>query len=209
LYFLRHGQTAASKADLFSGARVDADLTADGEEMARLFGEAYRSSGFVAIHSSPQIRALHTVRHVAAAAGLTPVAEAGLREIDYGVWDGKTRAEVESAYRDDYIRWSADPAWNAPTGGETAIAVAERARPVIDRLRAKYASGRVLIASHKATIRIILCDLLGIELSRFRDRLAAPVGSVSVVEFGNRGPLLTLLGDRSFQSERLRALPGT
>ena len=37
--------------------------------------------------------------------------------------------------------------------------------------RVKYATGNVLVVSHKATIRIILCELLGIDLGRYRDRI--------------------------------------
>jgi broad specificity phosphatase PhoE len=66
-----------------------------------------------------------------------------------------------------------------------------------------------LIVSHKATIRIILCSLLGIDLGRYRDRLDAPAGSISVVRFGQYGPRLERLGDRSYMSEELQALPGT
>jgi broad specificity phosphatase PhoE len=63
--------------------------------------------------------------------------------------------------------------------------------------------------SHKATIRIILCALLGIDLGRYRDRISTLVGSVSVVRFDDHGPLLERLGDRAHFDERLLALPGT
>jgi probable phosphoglycerate mutase len=66
-----------------------------------------------------------------------------------------------------------------------------------------------LLVSHKATIRIILCELLGIDVGRFRYRLDCPVGSVSVVEFAAQGPFLHSLADRSHLTEALRTLPGT
>ena len=55
--------------------------------------------------------------------------------------------------------------------------------------------------SHKATIRIMLCSLLGIDVGRYRDRLDMPVASLSVVEMTERGPLLKSLGDRSHLRE--------
>jgi len=39
--------------------------------------------------------------------------------------------------------------------------------------------------------------------------LSCPVGSVTIVEFGESGPLLKVLADRMHLSERLRHLPGT
>ena len=89
------------------------------------------------------------------------------------------------------------------------MAIAHRATRVIEELRQRFQTGNVLVVSHKATIRIILCGLLGIDVGRFRYRLACPVGSVSVVEFSLEGPLLHSLADRSHLSEALRALPGT
>jgi broad specificity phosphatase PhoE len=73
---------------------------------------------------------------------------------------------------------------------------------------ASFENGSVLVVSHKATIRILLCALLGIDLGRFRYRLGCPVGSVSVVEFAPQGPLLHTLADRTHLRETLRHLPG-
>ena len=102
-----------------------------------------------------------------------------------------------------------EPAWNPPTGGETAVQVASRASLVIGEIEQKYTNGNVLLVSHKATIRIILCSLLGIELGRYRDRIDMPAASISVIKFGIYGPLLQKLGDRSYMDESLRSLSGT
>jgi broad specificity phosphatase PhoE len=132
-----------------------------------------------------------------------------LKEIDYGLWEGKTPEVISTEFHDEYIRWLADPGWNAPNQGEMAIAIASRAMQVVEEIKQRYTDGNVLIVSHKATIRITLCSLLGIDVGRFRFRLGCPVGSVSIVEFGSHGPLLKVLADRTHQSERLRNLPGT
>jgi probable phosphoglycerate mutase len=80
---------------------------------------------------------------------------------------------------------------------------------VVDEIKQHYPTGNVLIVSHKATIRILLCSLLGIDVGRFRYRFGCPVSSMSVVEFGTHGPLLAGLGDRTHLTPELRALPGT
>ena len=132
-----------------------------------------------------------------------------LNEIAYGGWEGLTKKEAEREYHDDYTRWLADPAWNAPTGGELAVAVACRGLQIIQEIKGHFSDANVLVVSHKATIRIILCSLLGIELGSFRYRLACPVGSLSIVEFTTEGPMLRSLADRSHLSEALQSLPGT
>ena len=208
LYFLRHGQTASSRGNLFCGS-IDPDLTDDGREMAEAFGQAYASVPWEAIFCSPRERAISTAEPLAAALKMEVHLRDGLQEINYGKWEGKDVATVDREYHDDYLRWLADPAWNPPTGGESAMAIAARALAVIEEISQQHSDGNVLVVSHKATIRILLCSLLGIDAGRFRFRLGMPVGGISIVEFGTHGPLLKILADRSYLNDRLRDLPGT
>ena len=209
LFFLRHGQTAFSRENAFCGAGLDPELTGDGEAMAAAFAASYSKSPWVAVYASPLRRTVATARPLCDALQMQPELREGLREIQYGKWEGQSLEAVARDYHDDYLRWSADPAWYAPSGGEPASAIARRALEVVEEVRGRFAGGNVLMVSHKATIRIVLCSLLGIDVGRFRDRMACPVGSVSVVEFGARGPLLRALADRAHLDQRLRDLPGT
>jgi probable phosphoglycerate mutase len=222
LYFLRHGQTTMSRADNFCGSGLDPELTQEGLEMAQAFAAAYRDKHWSAIFTSilqrsittaqPLCDALGMITHPSPAdrPGIPPMEKwAELNEIGYGKWEGLSKATVEREYHDDYISWLADPAWHAPTGGELAITIAQRSLQVIQEIKERFDDGNILIVSHKATIRIILCGLLGIDVGRFRYRLVCPVGSISIVEFTSQGPLLQALADRSHLSEALRSLPGT
>ncbi len=209
LYFLRHGETPFSREDLLSGAAADPELTVEGRQMAEDFATAYRDVPFKAVYCSPLLRTRATAAPICEALGIRPELRDGLTEIAFGEWEGKTRAEALGSFHDDYLRWLADPAWNAPTGGETAVATAERAMRVINEIRSVVPKGDVLVVSHKSTIRIILCALLGIDVGRFRVRLGCPVASVSVVEFKEHGPLLHKLADRTHLRTALRNLPGS
>lgn len=209
LYFLRHGQTSFSRANAFCGAALNPGLTGEGQQMAEAFAQAYASQKWEAIFTSPLKRTLETAHPLCSTTAITPQPRDDLKEIGYGRWEGKTVEEVSAEFHDDYLRWTADPAWYPPTEGEPAISIAHRSLRVIEEIQRVYEKGNVLIVSHKATIRIMLCALLGIDVGRFRYRLGCPVGSVSVVEFGPHGPLLTRLADRSHLDPSLRNLPGT
>lgn len=209
LYLLRHGQTELSREDSFCGSGLDPELTAEGREMAQAFTDAYHAKSWRAIYSSTLRRAIATAKPICDTLGMNPEARDELKEIGYGKWEGLTRETVEREFHDDYVSWLADPAWHAPTGGEPAVAVAQRGLKAIREIEERFDDGNVLVVSHKATIRIILCSLLGIDVGRFRYRLVCPVGSISVVEFTSEGPLLHSLADRSHLSEELKALPGT
>ena len=209
LYFLRHGQTTLSREDNFCGSGLDPELTPEGLEMAHAFAAAYRDKQWAAIFSSNLRRSITTAQPLCDALQMTVEPRAELNEIGYGKWEGLSKETVAREYHDDYISWLADPAWHAPTEGELAVTIAQRGLQVIREIMQQYTSGNVLVVSHKATIRIILCGLLGIDVGRFRYRLACPVGSLSVVEFSLEGPLLNSLADRSHLTESLRSLPGT
>lgn len=208
LYFLRHGQTDCSKANLYCGS-LDPDLTESGTQMAQAFADRYRTFTWDAVYVSPRKRTIATAKPLCDMTQTEMRLREGLIEIDYGKWEGETVQTVQTTYRDDYVKWLTEPAWNPPTGGETAVEVASRSALVITEIQQQHSTGNVLIVSHKATIRIILCNLLGIDLGRFRDRIAAPVASVSVVKFDEHGPLLEQLGNRAHLSEALQNLPGT
>ena len=92
--------------------------------------------------------------------------------------------------------WLTRPGMRQPEENRP-IVIARRGLQVIEEIQKQFTGGNVLIVSHKATIRIILCSLLGIDVGRFRYRLACPVGSVSIVEFTSDGPMLKALADRS------------
>ncbi len=208
LYFLRHGETALSVTGAYCG-EVDPELTAAGAQMAIAFADRYRSMPWTAIYVSPMKRTIATAKPLSDAIGLEMQLREGLKEIRYGKWEDQTPDFVKQHYWDDYIYWLTEPAWNAPTGGETSVEICSRALPVIDEIQARHGTGNVLVVSHKATIRIILCSLLGIDLGRYRDRIEMLAGSISIVKLDLHGPLLQVLGDRSYMTEDLRSRPGT
>jgi broad specificity phosphatase PhoE len=209
LFLLRHGQTAMSRANVFCGRRLDPPLTTEGTAMAEAFAQAYRTLPWRAIYSSPLLRARTTAAPLAMALGMPVMERDDLAELDYGRWDGRSAEEVSRDHHVEYERWTADPAWNPPTGGEMAVALAQRMTRVIEEIDLAHDDGNVLVVSHKASIRVALCALLGVDVGRFRYRFGCPVGSVSIIEFGAHGPLAATVADRSHLDAGLRALEGT
>jgi len=208
IYFLRHGETTASQTGGYCGT-LDPDLTSEGYQMAEDFANAYKSLPWVAVFSSPLRRAVATAKPLCEAAGIRMQLKEGLREIAYGQWEGKTPEEVNREFHDTYVRWLAEPGWNAPNGGERGIDMARRSSLVIEEIEQTCSAGNVLVVSHKATTRIMLCFLIGIDVGRFRDRINMPVASISIVEMAVHGPMLHMIGDRAYLREHLRRRVGT
>jgi broad specificity phosphatase PhoE len=207
-YFLRHGETEASRSGAYTGD-LDVGLTPEGHQMAEDFAGSYGSLLWEAVFSSPLRRCVDTAKPFAEAVGLEVRLRDGLKEISFGAWEGKTPQQLDREFHDDYVSWLADAGWNRPTRGERGIDVARRSLQVIDEIEQTHSSGNVLLVSHKATLRIILCALLGIDVGHYRDRLDMPVASLALVQMTGQGPMLKSLGDRSHLREGLRLRSGT
>jgi probable phosphoglycerate mutase len=208
LYLLRHGETEASQTGTYCGFS-DPELTPEGLAMAEAFADKYQHLPWQAVFASPLKRTVATAMPLCKAVGLNMQLRTGLKEMFFGDWEGKTPEHVQEHHNEDYVRWLTEPAWNPPTGGETGVQVASRAALVIAEIEDQFTEGNVLVVSHKTTIRLMLCNLLGIDSGRYRDRIHLPVASISLIHFDLHGPMLVKHGDRSHLPEELETRPGT
>jgi probable phosphoglycerate mutase len=179
---IRHGATELSAEDRFAGS-TDVALSAEGQSQARALGERLASSELSALYASPMQRTVATASYIAAPHQLSVVTDLGLREIDHGHWEQLTRHEVEQRFPDEYANWEADPFTFAPEGGESGLSVMARALPVVRRIVLENTGKTVAIVAHKATIRLVLCSLLGIDARGYRDRLDQSPACLNVLDF--------------------------
>jgi probable phosphoglycerate mutase len=177
--------------------------------MAEAFAQAYASLTWEAIYTSPMLRTRQTADALCRLTGLRANVEDGLKEIDYGEWEGLRQVEVKERWPDAFEYWAADVASRGTPGGETALHVAARAMRVVEAIRTRHQTGNVLIVSHKATLRVITCALLGLDVRLFRERIAQPVSAVTLFMLTGRTALLAVLGDRAHLSDALKNEEGT
>jgi probable phosphoglycerate mutase len=196
LHLVRHGDTLQAAEGYFAGD-IDPPLTDRGRAQAEAVGKVASRLDLAAVYVSPKLRARQTAEPILRECKLEPVVEDGLREIAYGAWEGRKESEIKVSDADMYSAWSQDPALVSPPGGESAFAIAARALPCLVRARREHPNGNVMFVSHKATVRIMVCALLGVPLGRFRDRIACPTASLTTFEFGERGAMLLRLADVS------------
>lgn len=193
---LRHGETALTPQKRFSGSGgSDPSLSDVGREQAERAAAAFAARGTIqAIVSSPLKRCQETAQAVAARLGLDVRIEDGLRETDFGSWEGLTFGEVRSRRPEELNAWLASPE-AAPPGGESFASVAERVSETRDRLAAEYAGRTVLLVTHVTPIKTLVRLALGAPPeSLFRMELSA--ASVSAVAYyGDGNASVRLLND--------------
>ena len=172
LWLVRHGETEWSLSGKHT-SRTDVALTEHGRRRAEELREFLAGTAFDAVMVSPMRRA----RETCAIAGFGDVAvvDEDLKEWDYGVYEGRTTAEI----RVEIPGWSV---WKDEiVGGETVEHVGVRADGVIARAVALGGDGgRVALFAHAHILRILAARWIGLAADGGR-LLALGTGSVSVV----------------------------
>ena len=182
LLLVRHGATTLSAEDRFAGS-TDVALSDEGRHQAARLGARLADDAIAAVYCSPMRRTIETAALIAEAHKLASVTRPGLREIDHGHWEGLTRQEVEQRFAEEYARWEEDPFTVAPAGGECGVDVMARALPVIRTIIESHLGQKVLVVSHKATIRLVISSLLGFDARGYRDRLDQAPACLNVLDF--------------------------
>ncbi|MFB7123758.1 bifunctional RNase H/acid phosphatase [Kitasatospora sp. NPDC056273] len=196
---LRHGETPLTPEKRFSGSGgSDPELSDKGRWQAERAAEALAARGSVqAVVASPMLRTRQTAETVAARLGLEVRYEDGLREVDFGAWEGLTFAEVRERYPDDLTAWLGS-AKAKPTGsGESFTTLTHRAGVARDKILTRYAGKTVLVVSHVSPIKTLVRLALGAPPdSMYRMELsAASICAVQYYADGNAS--VRLLNDTS------------
>jgi probable phosphoglycerate mutase len=200
LFLIRHSITAASASGRNLGAAddpplADAGTAAAGELGTTLLAElAELPHDELRLVSSPARRCRETMAPVATALRLDSEAieiEPGLREIDYGSWDGLTAEEC--LQRDPELRraWIADPYHTRCPGGESGEDVAARAFPVFHEIEAWLAADAprcAIVVAHNHVNRLRLTALLAWPMRDYRRRIVQDPAGYSIVTFGTGLP---------------------
>jgi len=207
VFLVRHGATILTAEDRFAGA-TDVPLSDEGREQVRRLALRLSAEDLAGVYASPLGRTVETARILAAPHRLEVQTREGLREISHGHWEQKTRAEVEKQFPQEAADWDKDPYTFAPADGESGLAVTARALPVLIELVRAHPGEKIMVVSHKATIRLLLSSLLGFDPRRYRDNLDQNPAALNIVDF--KDPVrarLTLFNDTSHYAEAGLAIP--
>jgi broad specificity phosphatase PhoE len=151
VYLVRHGETAWSVSGRHTGS-TDLPLTPQGEENARRLGRRLSGVSFALVLTSPLQRARRTCE--LAGFGAQALVDADLVEWHYGIYEGRTRADIQQER----------PGWDlfrdGCPGGEMPAEVGARADRVLSRLRS--VQGQALVFAHGHILRVLAARWLGL-----------------------------------------------
>jgi len=147
LLLVRHGETDWNAEGRLQG-QTDTPLNDYGRRQARGLAEQLAGERLDAVYASDLARARETAEILAGPLGLPVELDAGLREKNWGNWEGLTSTERDRVV---YV-------------GESTQAHRERTLAALHRIADRHPGGRVLVVTHGGSIRRIQAAATGIAL---------------------------------------------
>ena len=168
IILVRHGHVEAIDEPCFRG-QTHHGLTAVGMRQAEQTAEyIVRVAPHVRrVYTSPLTRCVTTASIIGTAAGLAPVPEAGLTDIDYGEWQGRLVSDVRREAPEAVATWFTRPAQVMIPGGETLAVLAARTLAAMTGIVQDNLSATVVVVAHGTVNRTIAPRALGMPLERF------------------------------------------
>ncbi|MCR5066715.1 MAG: histidine phosphatase family protein [Erysipelotrichaceae bacterium] len=165
IYLIRHGLPDFGNENnqpYYLGGGTDIDLREDQKEKAARLKEYFADKGIENWYSSPMKRAVQTLEaFLPEGTDYTVIEEA--REISYGEWEGKPKAEYFPFYQKSFLTENA-PAEAFPKGGESQDHAARRFLRAVQK-----SEGSCVLVAHGAVINLLVCLLEGTPYHRFLD----------------------------------------
>jgi probable phosphoglycerate mutase len=168
IVLVRHGETEWHAENRYAG-RTDIALTPRGYSQALQLAGWAGNANISAVWCSPLSRSRLTAQPSADAVHLPLQIDARLVELDFGCGEGLTDQEMHERFPGARAAFLEDPAANFLPGGEDPIHAAQRGvEAVYDIASSASLHSRVLVVAHNTLLRIVLCELLQIPISRYR-----------------------------------------
>lgn len=185
IYLLRHGETSYNADGNRYCGRTDIGLTPKGRQQAETVRQQLKDFYFDAIYSSPLERAYHTA--CIASGSDQVIKDERLIELDFGLWEGKTKEEFIAEDSEIWDRWVASPETTfAGRTGENAAGVISRVSDFFQEILSIHRSGNVLVVAHNGINRFYLTSQLGMPLKNYR-RIVQENSAVTLFSLSGEG----------------------
>jgi broad specificity phosphatase PhoE len=171
---------------------LDVPLSPLGEAQVVALAARLRTVPLDAIYCSDLARTRRTAEIIAAPHGLTPIADAALREFAMGRWDGLTAEEIRALDPAAFTAWMGDVERFQFPEGESLPDLEARAWPAFETIVARHPGRSIAIVAHGGSLRAILCRALALGPGRLL-ALGQDYAALSVLEGAGAAWTLRLL----------------
>jgi len=164
IFLIRHGEVANAATRRYNG-HADVPLSERGLAQYNHMKERLSGEGIKVCYSSDLTRCAAGAAIIGSYLGMKPVLLRNLRELDIGIWEGKTWEEIQADYPKEWKARLADIVNYRVPGGENLNDLRNRIIPVIGEIARSHRGENVLVIAHGGANRVILLDAIGAPLS--------------------------------------------
>lgn len=164
IYLIRHGEVAGAGVPRYNG-HSDVALSERGEEQYHLLRERFADARITACYTSDLSRCRRGGEILGEHLGVEPIADPALRELNIGIWEGMSWAEIQESWPDEWQERLADIVNYRVTDGENLLDLEARIMPAIERIIERHLGEEVLVVAHGGANRVILLNAIGAPLS--------------------------------------------
>lgn len=150
---IRHGETLWNEQKKYQG-ESDLSLSQNGKRSIRKLSKAVQQFGVDVLYTSPLKRARQSAAIISSNIGIKPMSDSRLKEMSFGLWEGKISDELISAKDKDYLRWLKGR-WPSP-GGESLGDLRRRVRRFVKDCLKNHPGKKIVIVSHGGPLRMII-----------------------------------------------------
>ncbi len=161
---IRHMETKWNEEQRYIG-RTDMPLSALGRDNGKKLSKYLAGERISKVFASSMKRAKETAAFIAPKSEIESLE--GLREIDFGDWEGLTHAEIMESFETAMNSWIIDPAKEPIPGGEDWSNFENRVISEFDRITRTTSEGTIAIVTHAGPIKIILGNILDVASNRY------------------------------------------
>ncbi len=151
---IRHGETAWNVDTRIQG-QLDIGLNAKGRWQAQRVAQALADEPVQAVYSSDLLRAWDTAISIADATRRALQTDQGLRERGFGLFEGKTFAQIEATWPDQALLWRKREPHFAPDGGESLAAFRDRILAVVTRFASQHLGEQIVVVAHGGVMDVL------------------------------------------------------
>jgi broad specificity phosphatase PhoE len=185
---LRHGETEYNAEGNRYCGRTDIGLTEIGINQAWQVLAGLQGVTIDVIYSSPLERARHTAE--IAGGGMPVVTDNRLLEINFGTWEGKTRAEFITENSALWHSWITNPEQTKAGGtGETGREILDRVDDFYLEMLSKHDSQTIMVVGHNGINRLYMAYKLGMPSANY-GKISQENSSITVFELDKYGDFL-------------------
>lgn len=186
IHLVRHGQTSWNVERRIQG-QTEASLTPIGIEQAREVAKQLQDVNFDRAYSSSSERARDTARYILEHHEVSLELRDDLREIFLGDWEGLLYADVKVSHPEQHQHFWEDPSRFALPGAESFHDLQARAVAAVESIIRDNEGRTILIVSHGAFIKALLCHYENRHLSKFWQPPQMSNCCHSIIERGSDG----------------------